>query len=144
MSTNLLKTMDRDHAEWHAENGLWRDEVRTWQWDVYRSKGALVDLRNNFEAYESELATYAAAICFYDEEIQAHEHEMAQQQLKSRPCDPPLGPCEKHTHGAEHHVRQHQRHDALKDRHDRIMKHWHGLLKALAERDEPQFASKPR
>jgi hypothetical protein len=53
MSEGLLETMHRDHTEWRSENGLWRAEVRNWEFDVYRSKGALAELRNNFEKYES-------------------------------------------------------------------------------------------
>jgi hypothetical protein len=133
MSADQLETMHRDHAEWRSENGLWREEVRNWEYDFYRAKGALADLGRNFEAYDSELATYAASINLYDEELHAHEHEMAQRQLHSRPGDPPQGPSEKHARGAEHHARQRQRHDAVKERHHRIMKHWNALMKALEE-----------
>ena len=34
MIPKVLETMHQDHVAWRSENGLWRDEVRNWQYEL--------------------------------------------------------------------------------------------------------------
>ena len=130
MYATLPETMHKDHLAWRSENSLWCDELRTWQYNFYKAKGDLPRLEEYIEAHERALANHAAAIRFYEDQLQQHEHRLASEANgKAEPCATGLS----HEEEAIRHRQQAEMHTRIKTHHHKVMKNWRSLIKTLQE-----------
>jgi hypothetical protein len=132
MTTQLLEKLHRDHRKWHSENSLWRDELRNWQYELYRATEGIAQLKSDLDAHGNALANHAAVIRLYDDELRKHELALARQTEDSR-NEGPAVMSDEHALDEQHHHDRLVNHQRVKEHHHNVMKHLRGLLKALNE-----------
>jgi hypothetical protein len=136
MSPAIEQELHSTHREWSSENGLRRDEVRNWQYELYQMKTGLPRLTAAIECHEAALAEHAMNVRLYDAMLSEQEHIVAVSHGKP-PCDdlPDLG--SRVAREESLHLKQAERHDLLKQHHYEVLKHWRGLMKAISQCEVP-------
>lgn len=130
MVSKLAEPMHHQHLEWKSENALWLDEVRTWQFELYKVKSDAARLQANLENHERALAAQAEAIRAYKERIGKEERILAMDQAC---CDEQPSPDTRFAHEVELHQKELERHDRIKRRHRQVMTQWLKLMNVLGE-----------
>jgi hypothetical protein len=129
MAAAMHQEMHQDHLAWKSGNDLWRDQLRTWEYDAFKAKETVPRVLKEIENHEQALAQHAAAIRLYEQQVLEHEHAICSQEEGGG--DAPTAMAAAHGEEAARHREQSERYQTLKTRHHEIMKHWHALLKAL-------------
>lgn len=130
MISKIAESMHHQHLEWKSENDLWLDEVRTWQFELYKVKSDAARLQANLENHERALAAQAEAIRVYKERIGKEERILATDQAC---CDKQLLPDTRFAHEVELHQKESERHNRIKRHHRQVMKQWLKLMNVLGE-----------
>jgi hypothetical protein len=130
MPAVVNEAMHKDHLAWRSDNNFWCNELRHWQYDFYKAKGDLARLETLIDDHERALANHAAAIRFYEEQLQSHEHAMASGAAGAKD---EMTVVYHHDQEAVRHRDQLAHHRRIKAHHYNVMKHWRSLLKAFEE-----------
>jgi multidrug resistance efflux pump len=131
MIANLTEIMHQLHTQRRAENGLWRDEVRNWEYDLYNVRSQVPSLQADFVSHERALAEQATAIRNYNDQLTRQEHLLAAGVASQPECDAELQ-C-RQAEEAELHRSETAHFERVKRHHYNVMKHWRALVKALNE-----------
>lgn len=129
----LLKSHERmhqEHVQWKSENELWREQVRSWEFETYKAIEDLPNLQKALRDYEQELERHAASLQLREQILNEHEHALSK--FEQGDASSELVPLES-DHSAERQKHEdHKRvHELKRSQHLQIMKDWRALLKAL-------------
>jgi chromosome segregation ATPase len=131
MTPTQCDTLHREHRDWRAENDLWRDQLRTWEYELYLVKTEAATLVEKLGRFEQDLATLASAIHSDNEQLSRHEHELSL--CAANPTNvAAINPSLEHVREAKRHAEQQIKYEAAKACHCNVMIHWKSLMKALS------------
>jgi hypothetical protein len=136
MSAAMEQELHNVHREWISENGLHRDEVRNWQYELYNMKSELPRLKAALDCHESALAEHAKDAREYGMVLAAEEHIVAASHGRT-PCEDVPDLCTRIAHEEQLHLKHADQHDLLKEHHYEVLKHWRALLKSLDQCEIP-------
>ena len=124
--------MHRDHCEWQSETALWHDELRAWQGELRDILSGADVVHGGVQKHLEALQSHAAFIRLYEQQMNTHEHCLAQFEQGEAP-DQLVDFARKHRQEADHHANQRTAHQRVRKHQQKVMTRWRSFLKVLTE-----------
>jgi hypothetical protein len=112
--------MHCEHKQQRNELALWQEYLGHWQGELEAAIGDLDRLRKSLQCHETALKEHGAALGRQREQIDKHEHALAEWERGG--TEPGL------ISQAKEHQNETKHHRELREIHERIKKHHHTLL----------------
>jgi hypothetical protein len=120
MATLTHAAMHRDHCQWLSDNDMWRCDIASWQRELRQAAADLEKIAEAFKDHERALQVHAAAIRLREQDLDAHEHALAEYERGETAAELiPL--AQGHENEALKHKQQIDAHERSKLRHNKIL-----------------------
>ena len=130
MSAKNHVEMHQNHLAWNSEKSFWRDDLRNWQHELTQAFASLKVLDADLKQHEETLRQHASAIRLNEQNVDTHEHSLAEFERGGQGTDLPLL-ARQHREEQEKHDQLRSVHEDLKRRHHFVMAHLNLLLKSF-------------
>jgi hypothetical protein len=124
--------MHQDHKKWLSDNNMWRCDISAWQEEFKKAAAGLKQIESALREHEKALQTHAAAIRLREQELDAHEHALAEYE-RGEPGAELISLAKAHEKEAARHARQHDAHERIKKHHHEVITQLKLLYKALCK-----------
>lgn len=123
--------MHREHQQWNSEQVCWRNDLRSWQHELLSAKENLKQIELALKDHETTLQKHGAAIRLSEQEMDAHEHLLADYERGGEGIELPAMVA-KHQQQSQIHADQRAAHEALKRQHHDVLTRLRRVLEAFS------------